>query len=155
MYFSFSIRVWPKVSLVLCHHCNISNATQSVLPRHQTLARDQTAPLQLHTVWTFKTRSLLFSFQCKCLEFLLQLSVLSGIYTNISLFHSYSEVTVATQIQSVSRSDGGSAPRDNLNSPEFQQRPHQIDELQRQILSEDLFGHRDKTTRTRHVLCSI
>ncbi len=63
MYFSFSIRVWPKDSLVLCHHCKISDAGQSVLPRHQTLARDQTAPLQLHTVYTFKTRSVLFSFQ--------------------------------------------------------------------------------------------
>ncbi len=31
--------------------------------------------------------------------------VLSGIYANISLFHSYSEVNVDTQIQSVSRSD--------------------------------------------------
>ncbi|XP_058650652.1 uncharacterized protein LOC131551612 [Onychostoma macrolepis] len=56
-------RVWPKVSVVLCRHCKISDATQSVLRRHQTLARDQTAPLQLHTVCTLKTRSLLFSFQ--------------------------------------------------------------------------------------------
>ncbi len=37
-----------------------------------------------------------------------------GIYANISLFHSYSKVTVATQIQFVSRSNGGSAPRDDL-----------------------------------------
>jgi len=30
-----------------------------------------------------------------------------GIYDNIGLFHSYSDVTAATRIQSVSRSDGG------------------------------------------------
>ncbi len=46
--------------------------------------------------------------------------VLSGIYANISLFHSYSEVNVATQIQSVSSLDGGSAHRDDLDSPECQ-----------------------------------
>ncbi len=39
------------------------------------------------------------------------------IYTNISLFLSYSEVTAVT------RSDGGSAPRDDLYSPERQWRP--------------------------------
>ncbi len=64
-------------------------------------------------------------------------------------------MNVATRIQSVSRSDGGSAPRDDLYSPECQQRSCQLDELQRQIPSEDLVGHRDKTTRTRQVLCSI
>ncbi len=64
-------------------------------------------------------------------------------------------MNVATRIQSVSRSDGGSAPRDDLYSPECQRRPCQLDELQRQIPSEDLVGHRDKTTRTRQVLCSI
>ncbi len=53
------------------------------------------------------------------------------IYANISLFLSYSEVTVATQIQSVSRSDGGSAPRDDLFSPKCQQRPGHLDEPQR------------------------
>ncbi len=76
-----------------------------------------------------------------------------GIYANISLFLSYSEVTVATrslsspddhcshQIQSVSRSDGGSAPRDDLYilySSERQRRPGHLDEPQRQIPSEDL-----------------
>ncbi len=40
-----------------------------------------------------------------------------GIYANISLFHSYSKVTVATQIQSVSRSNRESA-QDDLYSPE-------------------------------------
>ncbi len=76
----------------------------------------------------------------------------NGIYANISLFLSYSEVTVATRsspypdqmvtavtrIQSVSRSDGGSAPRDDLYSPECQRRPRHLDEPQRQIPSEDL-----------------
>ncbi len=61
----------------------------------------------------------------------------NGIYANISLFLSYSEVTVATQIQSVSRSDGGSAPRDDLYSPERQRRPGHLDEPQRQTPSED------------------
>ncbi len=65
----------------------------------------------------------------------------NGIYANISLFLSYSEVTVATrsspytaqmvtavtQIQSVSRSDGGSVPRDDLYSPERQRRPGHLD----------------------------
>ncbi len=74
------------------------------------------------------------------------------IYANISLFVSYSEVMVATpsgpypaqmitcsqQIQSVSRSYGGSAPRDNLYSSERQRRPGHLDEPQRQIPSEDL-----------------
>ncbi len=77
----------------------------------------------------------------------------NDIYANISLFLSYSEVTVATrsgpypaqiitdciqQIQSVSRSDGGSAPRDDLYSSERQRSPGHIDEPQRQISSEDL-----------------
>ncbi len=78
----------------------------------------------------------------------------NGIYANISLFLSYSEATVASQIQSisrsnghcshliqsVSRSDGGSAPRDDLYSPECQWRPGHLDEPQRQIPipSEDL-----------------
>ncbi len=53
------------------------------------------------------------------------------IYANISLFLSYSEVTAVT------RSDGGSAPRDNLYSPERQRRPGDLDEPQRQIPSED------------------
>ncbi len=46
-------------------------------------------------------------------------------------------VTAATRIQSVSRSDGGSAPRDDLYSPERQRRPGQLDEPQRLIPSED------------------
>ncbi len=62
------------------------------------------------------------------------------IYANISLFLSYSEVTVATrsgpypahdhcsqQIQSVTRSDGGSAPRDDLYSSERQRRPGHLE----------------------------
>ncbi len=49
------------------------------------------------------------------------------IYANISLFVSYSEVTAFT------RSDGGSAPRDDLYSPERQWRPGHLDEPQRQI----------------------
>ncbi len=58
-------------------------------------------------------------------------SSLKYIYANISLFLSYSKVTVATQIQTVSRSDGGSAPKDDLYSPERQRRPGQLDEPQR------------------------
>ncbi len=46
-------------------------------------------------------------------------------------------VTTVTWIQSVSRSDGGSAPRDDLYSPEHQRRPGQLDEHQRLIPSED------------------
>ncbi len=46
-------------------------------------------------------------------------------------------VTAATRIQSVSRTDGGSAPRDDLYSPERQGRPRQLDEPQRLIPSED------------------
>ncbi len=42
-------------------------------------------------------------------------------------------VTTATRIQSVSRSDGGSAPRDDLYSPERQGRPRKLDEPQRLI----------------------
>ncbi len=53
------------------------------------------------------------------------------IYANISLFVSYSEVTAVT------RSDGGSAPRDDLYSPERQRRPGHLDEHQRQTPSED------------------
>ncbi len=53
------------------------------------------------------------------------------IYANINLFVSYSEVTAFT------RSDGGSAPRDDLYSPEHQWRPGHLDEPQRQIPSED------------------
>ncbi len=53
------------------------------------------------------------------------------IYGNISLFLSYSEVTAVT------RSDGGSAPRDDLYSPERQRRPGHLDVLQRQTPSED------------------
>ncbi len=73
----------------------------------------------------------------------------NGIYVNISLFLSYSDVTIGTQTQTVSRSDGHrshpdpvhiqirSAPRDDLYSPESQQRPGQLDEPQRLIPSED------------------
>ncbi len=71
-----------------------------------------------------------------------------GIYANISLFHSYSEVTVATRTQSVSRSDGHCSHPDpvriqsrwwrQLYSPECQQKPCQLDELQKEIPSEGL-----------------
>ncbi len=56
--------------------------------------------------------------------------------------------------QSVSRSDGGSAPRDDLYSSERQRRPGHLDEPQRQIPSEDpsLDSHREKTTGTSGVL---
>ncbi|KAI2662347.1 Superoxide dismutase [Cu-Zn] 3 [Labeo rohita] len=47
-------------------------------------------------------------------------------------------VTAATQIQSVSRPDGESAPRDNLYSLECQRSPCQLDEPQRQIPFKDL-----------------
>ncbi|KAI2663454.1 Transposon Tf2-11 polyprotein [Labeo rohita] len=71
----------------------------------------------------------------------------NGIYANISLFLSYSEVTLTTRsspypdqmvtavprIQSEPSPDGGSAPRDDLYSPECQQSPHQLDEPQRRI----------------------
>ncbi len=42
------------------------------------------------------------------------------------------------RIQSVSRSEGGSSPRDDLYSSECQWRPGHLDEPQRQISSEDL-----------------
>ncbi|KAL0148552.1 hypothetical protein M9458_056099, partial [Cirrhinus mrigala] len=71
----------------------------------------------------------------------------NGIYANISLFLSYSEVTLTTRsspypdqmvtavprIQSEPSTDGGSAPRDDLYSPECQRSPHQLDEPQRRI----------------------
>ncbi len=74
------------------------------------------------------------------------------IYANINLFLSYFEVTVATRsslypdqmvtavtrIQSVSRSEGGSTQRDDLYSPECQRSQWHLDEIQRQIPSEDL-----------------
>ncbi|XP_058634529.1 uncharacterized protein LOC131542159 [Onychostoma macrolepis] len=107
---------------------SLQDATQSVLPRQQTLSCDQTAPLQLHTVCIFKTRSLLFSFQSVSF-----------------LFRGHRR----------SRPDGGSTSRDYLYSPECQWRPCQLDEPQRQIPSKDLAGHRDKTMGTRRVLCSI
>ncbi|KAL0169374.1 hypothetical protein M9458_033970, partial [Cirrhinus mrigala] len=51
-------------------------------------------------------------------------------------------------IQSEPSPDGGSAPRDDLYSPECQRSPHQLDEPQRRIHSEDrhLDGCRHKTT---------
>ncbi|KAL0177458.1 hypothetical protein M9458_026352, partial [Cirrhinus mrigala] len=71
----------------------------------------------------------------------------NGIYANISLFLAYSEVTLTTRsspypdqmvtavprIQSEPSPDCGSAPRDDLYSPECQQSPHQLDEPQRRI----------------------
>ncbi|KAI2646737.1 putative RNA-directed DNA polymerase from transposon BS [Labeo rohita] len=75
----------------------------------------------------------------------------NGIYANISLFLSYSEVTSTTRsspypdqmvtavprIQSEPSPHGGSAPRDDLYRPECQRSPHQLDEPQRRIHSED------------------
>ncbi len=67
----------------------------------------------------------------------------NGIYVNISLFLSYSDVTIGTQTQTVSRSDGHRSHPDpvhiqiDLYSPESQQRPGQLDEPQRLIPSED------------------
>ncbi len=93
----------------------------------------------------------------------------NGIYAIISLFRSspYPDqmVTAVTRIQTVSRSDGhcshpiqsvsrsdcGSAPRDDLYSPERQWRPGHLDEPQWQILD----SHRDMTTGTRWVLYTI
>ncbi|KAI2644300.1 E3 SUMO-protein ligase ZBED1 [Labeo rohita] len=46
-------------------------------------------------------------------------------------------VTAVPRIQSEPSPDGGSAPRDDLYSPECQQSPHQLDEPQRRIHSED------------------
>ncbi|XP_058626682.1 uncharacterized protein LOC131537338 isoform X2 [Onychostoma macrolepis] len=57
--------------------------------------------------------------------------------------------TSATQIQSVSRSDGGLAPRDDLYSPERQRRSGQLDEPQRQIPSEELVTETAIGTRPR------
>ncbi len=65
------------------------------------------------------------------------------IYANISLFLSYSEVTVATRsspypaqmVTAVTRSSP--YPDQIIYSPERQRRPGQLDELQRQIPSED------------------
>ncbi len=65
------------------------------------------------------------------------------IYANISLFISYSEVTAVT------RSDGGSAPRDDLYSPERQRRPGHLDEPQRQTPSEDPVTYTAIRTRPR------
>ncbi len=42
------------------------------------------------------------------------------------------------QVQSISRSDGGSAPRDDLYSSERQGRPGHLDKPKRQIPSKDL-----------------
>ncbi len=72
---------------------------------------------------------------CKCLVFttiIMCFTVLSGICAYICLFHStIKTLNVATQ--SVSRSYGGSAHRDELDGSECQRRPCQLDELQRQI----------------------
>ena len=92
----------------------------------------------------------------------------NGIYAKISLFLSYSEVTVATRsslypsqmvtavtrIQYVSSPDGGLAPRKDLYSPERQRRPGL--EPQRQIPCKDLVSddHRDKTTGNRWFFCT-
>ncbi len=86
-------------------------------------------------------------------------TVLSGIYANISLFLSYSKVTIATQIQSVSRSDGGPAPRDDLDSSECQRRPRtarwapETDPLQRPRwpLGQD---HENQTNPLQNLTCA-
>ncbi len=56
----------------------------------------------------------------------------NGIYANICLFLSYSVS------QSVSGSDGGSAPEDNVCSPDCRPRPGHLDEHQGHIPSKDL-----------------
>ncbi len=56
----------------------------------------------------------------------------NGIYANICLFLSYSVS------QSVSRSDGGSAPGDEVCSPDRRQRLGHMDEHRGHIPSEDL-----------------
>ncbi len=73
------------------------------------------------------------------------------IYANISLFVSYSEVTAFT------RSDGGSAPRDDLYSPERQWRtrtPRWAPETDPQWGPRHLDSHQDKTSGTRWALQS-
>ncbi len=88
------------------------------------------------------------------------------IYANISLFLSYSEVTVATRsgpypaqiVTAITRHSPYPDQvvdqhdlylcRDDLYSPERQQTPGHLDEPQRQIPSEDLDSHREKTTGT-------
>ncbi|KAL0194700.1 hypothetical protein M9458_008272 [Cirrhinus mrigala] len=87
----------------------------------------------------------------------------NGIYANISLFLSYSEVTLTTRsslypdqmvtavlrIKSIPGPDGGSAPRDDRYSPECQRRPHRLDEPQRRIPSEDLVTYKAVGTGPR------
>ncbi len=63
------------------------------------------------------------------------------IYANISLFRS--DGHCSHKIQSVSRSYGGSSPRDDLYSSERQRRPGHLDEPQTQISSEDLVTKTD------------
>ncbi len=63
----------------------------------------------------------------------------NGIYVNICLFLSYSVS------QSVSGSDGGSAPGDDICSPDRQRRPGHLDEHQEHIPSEDLDLKYNKT----------
>ncbi len=73
------------------------------------------------------------------------------IYANISLFVSYSEVTAFT------RSDGGSAPRDDLYSPERQvetRTPRWAPETDPQWGPRHLDSHQDKTSGTRWALQS-
>ncbi|KAL0163607.1 hypothetical protein M9458_039360, partial [Cirrhinus mrigala] len=50
---------------------------------------------------------------------------------------------------SVSSPDGGSAPRDDLYSPECQRRPHRLDEPQRQIPCEHVVNYAPIGTRPR------
>ncbi len=67
-------------------------------------------------------------------------------------------VTLVSWIRSVSRPDGGSAPSDNLNKPQYQQWPRQLetDPLWRPQ-RHDNHRHRSsaKTTRTRLIPCTI
>ncbi len=61
-----------------------------------------------------------------------------AIYANIILISFLFRDHRSHPIQSVSSPDGGSAPRDDLYSPEHQQRSGHLDEPQRPIPSEDL-----------------
>ncbi|KAL0147720.1 hypothetical protein M9458_055051, partial [Cirrhinus mrigala] len=94
----------------------------------------------------------------------------NGIYANISLFLSYSEVTLTTRsspypaqmVTAVPRTqseppspDGGSAPRDDLYSTECHWRPHRLDEPQRRIPSEDLVTYTAVGTGPRDLVSPL
>ncbi len=75
----------------------------------------------------------------------------NGIYANISVFLSYSEVTVATRSSPYPDQMVDQAPRDDLYSPELDVPQRQIARWRPRLL--DL--HRDKTSGTRWVLYTI